>query len=312
MSPFYSATEIHRRVLALLSSSFTNSPHDTPFLKTWELQPGRTSPSLVISSPHTLLQYLRAGIQTHIIMDPGEAIPALPSAAELIEQVELLDAIQHLQNQNQTPHQGSEEETMSATNQVISNSPAVSNQTNLNTTMASNQAGSIASLAPGQTAAAISSDPVGTGNSAASVGGNNGQVSFNPTITSNHIGSNVSTALGQASATIGSGTTGTGSVAASATGVGNIAALSIGPGNATAPTSGNSGHGLLGSSHASFHIGRPGMRYTPAWASAYRNRPHTEVDYRCGICTGDLVAGEKAAVRKSSHLVLYITPRLHN
>lgn len=244
-------------------------------------------------------------------MDSDEASPALPSAAELIEQVELLDAIQHLQNQNQAPHQGSEV-TMSTIDQVSLNSAPVSDQANSNTAMAFDQAGSIALLGPSQMAAVISSEAAGTGNSAAPVSWNNGQVSFNPTTTSNHTGSNVSTALDQVSATIGSGTASTGNVAAPATSVGNITALSTGLGNATAPTSGNNGPAVLGSSQVSFHIGRPGVRYTPAWASAYRNRPHTEVDYRCGLCTGDLVAGEKAAVRKSSHLLLCITPRLHN
>lgn len=179
---------------------------------------------------------------------------------------------------------------MSTTNQVSSNSPPVSSQNNLNTTTTSNQASSGASFALGQTAPTISSGATGTGNSAAPASGNNSQIGFSnlqvslgPTIASNQTGSNVSMALGQTAATINSGTTGTS--------------------NTTAPTTG------VGNRHVSFHIGHPGVRYTPAAASAHRNRSHTEIDYRCGICTGDIVANEKAAVCKSSP---YILLRLFN
>lgn len=215
-------------------------------------------------------------------MDSDEASPpVLPPAAELIEQVELLDAIQHFQNQNQTLHQGSEE-TMSATNQTSSTSPPVSSQASLSPATASNQASSSASLTLGQAAAVIST---GTGNTASLVSGNNGQVIPNPTITYSQAGSSVSLAPGQATAATSSGTTGTG--------------------NVTAPAGGNNGQ-------VSFNIGRSGLGLTLSPSLMHNNRRHTEVDYRCGICTGDILVKEKAAVRKASPLIFSIPLKLYS
>lgn len=218
-------------------------------------------------------------------MDSDEASPpVLPPAAELIEQVELLDAIQHFQNQNQTLHQGSEE-TMSATNQTSSTSPPVSSQASLSPATASNQASSSASLTLGQAAAVISSGTTGTGNTASLVSGNNGQVIPNPTITYSQAGSSVSLAPGQATAATSSGTTGTG--------------------NVTAPAGGNNGQ-------VSFNIGRSGLGLTLSPSLMHNNRRHTEVDYRCGICTGDILVKEKAAVRKASPLIFSIPLKLYS
>lgn len=174
---------------------------------------------------------------------------------------------------------------MSATNQTSSTSPPVSSQASLSPATASNQASSSASLTLGQAAAVISSGTTGTGNAASLVSGSNGQVIPNPTITYSQAGSSVSLAPGQATAAISSATTGTG--------------------NVTAPASGNNGQ-------VSFNIGRSGLGLTLSPSLMHNNRRHTEVDYRCGICTGDILVKEKAAVRKASPLIFCLLNSIAN
>lgn len=251
-------------------------------------EPGTSSGAHIPNSLYQLTAHPLTSVEipntiSCVTMDTDEA-------AGLNEEVELLDVLQHLQDQNQVSHHDSEE-TISTTNQAISNSLAVPIQEDLNTITTSSQADSGASFAPGQSTATNSSGTTTTGNSAAPESGSNGQVSFsnfpiglNQTMASAETGSTVFLANDQAVATVYSGTTGTS--------------------NATASTSGNS--------HVGFYIGRQGVRYTPAAASAQRTRPHTEVDYRCGICTGDIVADEKAAVRKSLPSHLCTSLRLYN